>query len=280
MINIDASTEEKIEQALLETKRIVLADGNQFEISYLGHLSRYKLTLRRIMQLLPNGGCILDVGSHYLHQSVALRLLGYDVTGMDVSAFSGQPHIKDRSQLYNIDNHIVENFGDGSFLKYYSNKFDLVLFTEIMEHITFNPVRFWLRIYEMMKIGSDIYITTPNSLTPWKMLAILKNLIILRGTGLPVKAILNTVTYGHHWKEYSSKEIKNYFSLLSPDFVVSIAYYDYRPSQPWTPSLQKNAEKISTWFSRLIPPFREELDVVVRLQAKTAWLIDTDRLDY
>lgn len=279
-MKIDVSIDNKIEQALLEVKKIVVSDGNESEISYLAHLPRYKTDLCRIMQLLPNGGRILDVGSHYLHQSLALKLLGYEVIGMDVGVFSGQAYIRDRAIHYDIDNHVVDDFSAGNFLNSFSGSFDLIVFTEILEHITFNPVCFWLRIYELMKIGSFVYITTPNSLTPWKMLSVLKNLFIFRGIGLSVNAIFKTVTYGHHWKEYSSAEIKNYFALLSPDFSVSISYYEYRPRQPWSMSLKNNAEKMIRWLSSLVPAFREELEVVVHLRSKTSWLMDPTKLGY
>ena len=41
------------------------------------------------------------------------------------------------------------------------------------------------------------------------------------GGGLSVHDILHIRTYGHHWKEYSAREISAYFRALSPDFEIS-----------------------------------------------------------
>jgi 2-polyprenyl-6-hydroxyphenyl methylase/3-demethylubiquinone-9 3-methyltransferase len=36
--------------------------------------------------------------------------------------------------------------------------------------------------------------------------------------GLPTSEILGPHTMGHHWKEFSLRELQHYFCLLSPDF--------------------------------------------------------------
>jgi 2-polyprenyl-6-hydroxyphenyl methylase/3-demethylubiquinone-9 3-methyltransferase len=80
--------------------------------------------------------------------------------------------------------------------------FDVVVFTEILEHITFTPVLFWRRIYKLLKVGGSIYLTTPNALTPWKMLHVVKRLVTQNGVGITTPEIFHTVTFGHHWKEF------------------------------------------------------------------------------
>jgi len=209
-----------------------------------------------------------------------LKLLGYDVVGMDVCAFAGQASIQSRARSYGIENRIVDRFDRGDFLEEYSDAFDLILFTEILEHITFNPVRFWLRIYELMKSGSLIYLTTPNALRSWNMASVIKNVIVFRGIGVPVAAIFSCPTYGHHWKEYSAAEIRSYFSSLSSDFSISVMYYNCRPGKTDAASIKQHLEQAIRWVSGFAPAFREELDVVVRLRAKTSWLIDPAGIAY
>ena len=38
------------------------------------------------------------------------------------------------------------------------------------------------------------------------------------GGGVSVDDVLRRPTYAHHWKECSTRELKRYFRLLSPDF--------------------------------------------------------------
>jgi 2-polyprenyl-6-hydroxyphenyl methylase/3-demethylubiquinone-9 3-methyltransferase len=64
------------------------------------------------------------------------------------------------------------------------------------------------------------------------------------GGGLPVDDLLNTPTFGPHWKEYSLRELMRYFSLLSPDFVPHKGlyvddYYDSYLRHPFALRLEK-----------------------------------------
>jgi len=65
------------------------------------------------------------------------------------------------------------------------------------------------------------------------MLGALKRLLSLQGYGIRVGEILDTVTFGHHWKEYSAYELRLLFETLSPDFDVSITAYEVRPFDEW-----------------------------------------------
>src|SRR6185312_3116196 len=80
---------------------------------------------------------------------------------------------------------------------------DVVLFTEIIEHITFNPVAMWRAIHRVMRPGGTIVVTTPNYYAlRGRALAPLR---FLRGGGggLTVDALIGEQTLAHHWKEYS-----------------------------------------------------------------------------
>jgi hypothetical protein len=46
-----------------------------------------------------------------------------------------------------------------------------------------------------------------------------------RGAGIPVTDILLRHTYSPHWKEFSKKELAEYFVSLSPDFEVRRQQY-------------------------------------------------------
>lgn len=100
------------------------------------------------------------------------------------------------------------------------NAFDVVLFTEIIEHITFNPVDFWKQIYRVLAPGGRIIVTTPNYYSAkgrawgaWRFL-------LGMGGGITVDDVLGLHTYAHHWREFTRAEMVRYFELLSPDFTV------------------------------------------------------------
>jgi hypothetical protein len=75
----------------------------------------------------------------------------------------------------------------------------------------------------VLRPGGTIVVTTPNYYAlrgrVWSPLRFLSG----RGGGLTVASLLSTPTLGHHWKEYSCKELKDYFAHLSADFRIQKA---------------------------------------------------------
>ena len=133
----------------------------------------------------------------------------------------------------------------------------------MLKHIAFNPVAFWRRVWEQLNTGGMIYVTTPNV---FRIRALVKNLIRMltfEGVGVLVEEILIVITYGHHWKEYSPKEIRNYFGRLSPDFMLETRTY---PDADGDKSLIYQALEI-------VPAFRSNIEVVIRLRDKTNFLV-------
>jgi len=254
-----ASLEEAAEVLAALVKKQDGGDENYFN----SQLRRYLYSIERISELCPNPCRVLDIGSHYLHQSTLLSLLGYEVYGLDVPLFTDAPFIQERSKAMKIQNVSSGSQQSGEFLEGHDNSFDLIVCTEMLEHIAFNPVAFWRRVWELLSTGGMVYVTTPNV---FRIRALVKNLIRLvtfEGVGIPVNEILTVITYGHHWKEYSVRETQKYFGSLSPDFAVETRTYpDYGS---YNGILSKALE--------VIPAFRSNIEVVIKLPSKTDFLV-------
>ena len=233
-------------------------DANYFN----SQLNRYRYSVDRITKLCPPPCRVLDIGSHYLHQSVLLSLLGYDVCGMDVPLFTEAAFIRERSEAMRVNNISSEAHSSGEFLRGHEGSFDLIVCTEMLEHIAFNPVAFWHRIWQLLSEDGMIYLTTPNAFRIRALVKTLIRLITFEGLGLPVEEVLTVITYGHHWKEYSAKEIKKYFKRLSPDFTVETHTYPESDSQ----------KSLLSRGLEIIPQFRSNIEAVVRLRGKTTFL--------
>lgn len=216
----------------------------------------------------------LDIGSHYLHTSMILADMGFKVEGMDVSIFWEMDFVKNRGSKYGI-NPIIEN-DLASMPKFQSvhDKYDLIVFTEIFEHITFNPIQLWKTIHQILKPGGKIYISTPNSLALANWARNFKNLITLQSVGITVDDIISKVTYGHHWKEYSAQEIKTYFATLSDDFQVTINSYYYKELNLKPPYL---GYKALSKLGNLTKKFAEELEVIVDVKEKKSWKMELSK---
>ncbi|MBS9523453.1 class I SAM-dependent methyltransferase [Litoribacter alkaliphilus] len=263
-----------VDDIIQELEELVLATGETKDVDYFYfHKDRFRRMANYVEKHYDSAKTvILDIGSHYLHTSIILRKLGFEVDCMDVTEFWSMDFVEKRREEFGI-NKIVENdLPSLQALSATEEKYDLILFTEILEHITFNPVSFWKKLHKVVKSGGDIYISTPNSLSLPSLVRSVKNIISLRGIGTNVDDILNQITYGHHWKEYSAKELKHYFPSLSDDFKVTINHYNYKnykqviKGYPLYSFLAKIGNSTNV--------FAEELEAIVHVNKGHAWKKD------
>lgn len=262
--NTNASTRVNDLDSALAALSAIVASQEGGDIAYFeGQSQRFRYTVQRLLENFPPPRCVLDIGSHYLHQASLMSLLGYEVHGIDIPLFAEAPFVVDRARRLGICNHSVSTLDRGTFLPGSENTFDLIIFTEILEHITFNPVALWRRIYELLKVDGCVFLTTPNAMRPTRLWKSALRLATLRGIGLDVREILENVTYGHHWKEYSASELRRYFHELSQDFEVKVTLHSHLEGRSWR-----------TLISRCLgtfPVFRTDIEAVVRLSDRTAF---------
>lgn len=237
----------------------------------LAHFPRFvvtKKTFETTTPRTPNATRrVLDVGAHWLHQSVLWRRDGYHVIAADVPDTLRRPDVQCLAEKNSIQLIAYPRLDTGSvFDAIPSHSIDVVLFCEIIEHITFNPVAFWSEIYRVMAPGARIVVTTPNYYWVRGRAWDIPRLIRREGGGLRVDDLLQTPTYGPHWKEYSLRELARYFSLLSPDFRIEKTLYIPDPrNRPPTPNL---CDKVVRLVEKSHRVFRWGLHVEVSLPRK------------
>lgn len=165
------------------------------------------------------GDRVLDIGAHWLHQSVIWRRAGYRVTALDLGLTLELEVVKNLARTEGIALLVENDLASARALGTLpDDSIDIILFTEIIEHITFNPVAFWTQVYRVLAPGGRLIVTTPNYYfvkgRAWQWRRFVRGF----GGGISVGEVLATHTYGHHWREYSLRELVRYFCLLSPDF--------------------------------------------------------------
>ena len=239
------------------------AGGTDF--SYLRtHYARFAATKReydRDRQQAP--GVLLDVGAHWLHQAMLWTLDGWRVVAMDLPTTFESSMVRTLAARHGIrllPNSCLERPDACGAIA--EDSIDVVLFTEVIEHITFNPIALWRAIHRVLRPGGTIVVTTPNYYAlrgrAWAPVRFVSG----HGGGLTVASLISEPTLGHHWKEYSRKELKDYFTRLSADFRVAKAVHthEYRAAE-FTSVLRRTVMAIEGALPLLRPNLYLEVEL-------------------
>jgi 2-polyprenyl-6-hydroxyphenyl methylase/3-demethylubiquinone-9 3-methyltransferase len=240
------------------------------DFGYLAwHHARFRETKRIFEETHERRGQrVLDIGAHWLHQALLYAEDGYRVTAADFPITIENHCVKSMAAAYGIERISYENLETPTaFAAIPDGTFDVILFTEIIEHITFNPVAMWTELYRLLAPGGVIVVTTPNYYSvkgrAWALRRTLKGY----GSALPVEEILRVPTYGPHWKEYSLRELWVYFTMLSPDFHIHKATYvdDYYKGPKISAMLR--------FLERRLPVLQRNLHIEVTLPSKEQGIV-------
>lgn len=233
------------------------------------HFPRLCQTKKYIFEDLSDDSLdVIDIGAHWLHQTLLYALDGHRVTAADLPVSLGQSSVQDIAKQNKINVYTYEDLSQiSAFDGLQSDSFDLILFTEIIEHLTFNPVDMWKNMYRILKPGGKIIVTTPNYYYIGQTVKRLIRTFKRMGGGISVEDVLKKKTMAPHWKEYSAKELKQYFFLLSKDFEINKLRHIASPIV--IGSLKTKKRQLIQKIETMIPFFRSGLYMEIYLEKKT-----------
>lgn len=166
------------------------------------HYNRYLDTLS-LLNERDRRKHILEIGSLPGHFTILLKKIGYDnLVGTDIDP----SRAKQLWDKYSVPVHKVDI--EQESLPFPSNSFDIVLFTEILEHLRLNPLHALREVYRVLKSDGRIILSTPS-------ITVTHRLLFLFGKtyqGNAVEEFRKLEWLGHmgHIRLYSSDEVKGF----------------------------------------------------------------------
>jgi len=221
---------------------------HDYELEYYNfHCHRYEY-LFKLLDEYPREQSLLDIGAGYLHFLLGAKEMGF----LSLSAID-QPRInrglEARGQEFNF--RLSECNLKNDNLPFDDGSFDLIFFSETLEHFNFYPLPVFVELYRVLKPGGTLIITTPN-------LTRLNNRIkMLFGRSINYD-ITNNQTYGAHFREYNKSEL-NYLLDKSGFKTLKVIYKDFN-----YPDQNKFVSIVNTIFDHICPPLRPNLIVIAK----------------
>ncbi len=196
----------RIDDVLIATRDELLAinRGRPVVENYLRvHYSRYRYDIREILRLAAPGARILDLGAAPFCTAETLSRLGYDVVGVDVAP-DNWGYVDRLSFPVRAAN------CDGEELPFKRNRFDVVVLTEVFEHLHIDLVATARQIRRVLKSGGSLYLTTPNGFGLRRLAKVLRtrrfqNVYEEWGS-------IRTQGFCGHVTEYTPRELEDFFT--------------------------------------------------------------------
>lgn len=215
------------------------------------HKNRYKFVLKTIKDLnLPKGARILDVGCYPMDMFNALSDLGYDMFGIS----SEHEKVKHKNvTALNIET---------DELPFKENFFDLILFSEVMEHMIYDPQVYLAKFKKVLKPGGFLLITTPNAVHIKHRL----ELLIGKNQNFPMFQFEGSI-YHRHNREFVLSEVKTELERAGFNIFLAEEFSAYSPfrqklqSEPLGVKLGKAIVFLPTY---IFPRLRDSLLVVTQ----------------
>jgi 2-polyprenyl-3-methyl-5-hydroxy-6-metoxy-1,4-benzoquinol methylase len=246
-------------------------DGRTDYAYLLYHIERFRDTFYEFSSTwsaegrLPHETRVLDIGCHWLHHSMFYAKAGFHVTAADMRWVVEHDAHKSLAPAHGITLFGYDDLASEGLSGLPDDSIDVVLFCEILEHLTFNPVDFWKHVYRVLRPGGRIVLTTPNYYCLDGRAFDLGRTLRRMGGGIRVDDLLLVHNSGPHWKEFSVKEVQRYFRILSPDFGVSKVSYRH---EHYPISRVSMRDKLSALLQQRIRPLRQNIHMEIDLKEK------------
>ncbi len=193
----------RFQQVLDAVGRAITEEERAYYFRY--HYYRFLETLRFAP---PRPGMrVLDVGVVPGHLALCYRQLGAEVVGLNITPNPGwPPGVMERLRRAGVT--VVAADVARKPLPFADSSFDLLLFTEILEHFQWHPAPALRECLRVLRPGGFLVLTTPNSAE----LGLRVRALLGKGCYPPLDLFYGESPEWRHHREYTLSEVK---ALLS-----------------------------------------------------------------
>lgn len=229
-------------------KTIATLPPDQLEY-YSVHQARLQYLLKQISYLhLPDKARILDIGCYPPIIYQTLSLCGYHVYGI---SSPHEPLDLPGVRTLNIDE---------DRLPFKVGRFDLILMTEVIEHLINHPPSILSQIHHLLKSQGRLIITTPNATRS-------QNLFLMLAGKNPASPLSPTPQspYHRHNREYTATELKQsltQYQFSRIDIRYFVSYTPFRSKNRPDPLWLKLIKHTNYIFMAIFPRRRDSIFVL------------------
>jgi 2-polyprenyl-3-methyl-5-hydroxy-6-metoxy-1,4-benzoquinol methylase len=153
---------------------------------------------------------VLEISAFLGVMDIALAKMGCEVHTYDIPEFQNNSSLNKLYNEYNVhpsSGNVAEVWKNG--LPFPDNYFDAVIFSEVIEHLNFNPLPLFQEMNRILKKNGILYITTPNQVNLMNRFKIISGRSIrnsITDSVIQVDQTKQTIC-GIHWREYTLSEL-------------------------------------------------------------------------
>ena len=232
-------------QQVLQKIRQHLPDKNQKEYFEI-HSFRYLYLLDYIATLnLPQSSAILDIGCYPPHLFNSLSELGYKTFGISSE--------HEKISLKNVKTANIEI----NPLPFDDDSFDLILFSEVLEHLSKSPKLLFSEIRRVLKPNGLLLLTTPNAVRSQNLFRV----IFSRNFYFPIFQLSENVNHRHN-REFILSELNQLAQDADLKIVKSsyfVSYSPFREKNRFDKLPLKIVKLLNYYFMVLFPNRRDTL---------------------
>ena len=180
---------------------------------------RYRYVRSVLARESPPPADLVDLGAAPGAQSIALARAGYRVTAVDLGEASDAWGGASEGTMASA----FEQTGVGLLLwdlertpyPLEDQSFDIVLLTEVLEHLRDYPLRALTEAHRILRPGGVLLLTTPNSASPQNRV----RLALGRSVHTPLRDWMFGLPHARHAREYTTAELRELIEHAGLDLV-------------------------------------------------------------